>query len=555
MVQSKKVITLIVLSLCTGRLRGETRWSAVQGEGFEIMTDSQPTAAVRVAQRLDRMRQIFGARNGVLPLRVALLGSESLFASLRPSVTVGGFFQTSADQDWIVVRWGQADSERAATHEMVHAFLEHSGPRRPLWLEEGLAEFYSTMSIDGQIATIGAPVEAHVRSLNRNAWLGEREFFEAQPDSAMREEGSRVGRFYSQSWALVHYLLTTPGVREKAPELMEALARGETFSKACVRILGQRQGLLLESARRAVERRQFRTARIAAGGHTGTYAARPLAAEEAEERLAELAVDAGRPQAAERIARTATQRGLLALARGDKTAAERLFEEAVATNSPAPAAYFELAMLLRESNRMPDRTRALLRQTIERNPNHAEAHFLLGLRAAASGDEEGAIDYYQTAARLLPRQATFWHALALALERSGRRAEAAHAALRCRMAARNPTEREMAAGLARLVQLTPDETPTPAQRQTVVVPEGWNGLRGDAEAKGTLVEFDCVAQPPVAHVETAAGRLALRVARPREIRITGTGSAQHTFGCGAQEAKVNVQYLRATGELTAIDFQ
>ncbi|MBL8240206.1 MAG: DUF1570 domain-containing protein [Bryobacterales bacterium] len=439
------------------------------------------------------------------------------------------------------------------SHELVHAFLEHNGPRRPLWLEEGLAEFYSTAELDSKGWIIGRAVENHVRVLNERAWLGEREFFEARPDSALREEGRRAGLFYAQAWAVVHYLLTTPGVREKALALFAAMGDGVPFARACESHLGMRQGLVLEAARRAVEQRRFLTARIA-HEPDGAAISRPetIGKEEADAVLLSLALAVGQKLEPATVA-TAAQKGLLALGEGRRGEAEKWLEEALANGSQDPAAPFELAMLLREEKRAPERVAALLRQTIERNPNHAEAHFILGLQAEARGDVEGAIDYYQTAARILPRQMTFWHALALALERSKRLGEAAHAAMRCRLAAKNASEREMAAAVERLIR--EPAAGTAPRKPPVQVPESWRGLQGDTTVAGELVDFDCAATPPLATVGTGGGRLTLRLTRPNEIRITGTGAVRHTFACGAQRLKVRVEYQKATMELTAVEFQ
>lgn len=555
MVQSKKVITLIVLTLgIESSVNAEARWTAVQGDGFNVITDAGVPPAAKMAHRIDQMRKLLGGSIKILPLRVVLLASESLFSQLRPSATVGGFYQSSAEEDWVVVRWGRPDSERALSHELVHAFLEHSGPRRPLWLEEGLAEFYSTAQFDAKGWTIGRPIENHVRLLNQSAWLGEREFFEARPDSAMREEGTRIGRFYSQSWAVVHYLLTTPGIRERAPALFTALGDGVPFPRAVEAALGMRQGLLLEAARRSVEQGRFLTARLAPEPvPQSSGAGKTLSPQEANGVIIDLALACGRPQLVEKTSKSATQRGLLALGKSNRTEAESQFRAAVAADAPQATPYFELAMLLREDHREPAQVAELLRATLERNPNHAEAHFLRGLNAAQTGDWESAIDNYQKAARILPRQANFWHALALALERAGRMAEASHAALRCRLAARNPSEREMAAAIERLVR-EPAITTAP-KKPDVLVPESWNGLRGDAEATGELVDFDCLATPPVAQVATASGRLALRVTRPDAIRILGTGAVRHTLACGEQKQSVRVEYKREAMELTAIEFR
>ena len=555
MVQSKKVIALIVLTLgIESSLNADTRWTAIQGDGFNVISGAGGPTAAKMAHRVEQMRQLLGGSKKVLPLRVVLVASENLFAALRPSATVGGFFQSSANEDWIVVHWGRPDSERALSHELVHAFLEHAGPRRPLWLEEGLAEFYSTAQFDSKGWTIGRAIDPHVRLLNQSPWLGEREFFEARPDSALREEGSRITRFYAQSWAVVHYLLTTPGIREKAPALFTALAEGVPFARAAEATLGLRQGLLLEAVRRSVETGRFLTARLAAEP-IANPASPPstLSPDDAADLVISLALASGRPELAAKTARTPTQRGLLALGNGDIPTAEKWFTEAIAAGVPEPTPYFELAMILRENRRDAIRSAALLRATLERNPNHAEAHFLRGLDAAKAGNLEDAIDSYQQAAQILPRQATFWHALALALERAGKRKEASQAAIRCRLAARNPAEREMAAAINRLVEEPPMSKAE--KKPEVQIPESWNGLRGDASAEGELTDFDCLATPPIATITTATGPLQLRVEKPNAIQIRGTGAIRHTLSCGEQKQPVRVEYQKGSNQLTAIEFR
>lgn len=558
MVQSKKVISLIVLTLgihCVAAVgHAAERWVAVEGDGFKLITDAGVPVAQRMARRVIEMRRLLGGSTKVVPLRVVLTASGSLFDGLRPSSNSAAFYQSGADEDWIVTLWGRSDSERALSHELVHAFLEHNGPRRPLWLEEGLAEFYSTAHLEAKGWIIGQPVDSHVRALNNVAWLGEREFFEARPDSPLHDEKAREGLFYGQSWAVIHYILTTPGMREKTPAFFEALSDGMPFARACEGILGQRPGILIESARQAVEHGHFLTARIAGDPVPKPTTAAAMTTEESDAILVSLALAAGRPGVAGKAARSPAQRGLLALRTGNLPEAETLLAGAVAENSPDPAAYFELAMLLRDGKREPERVAALLRQTLERNPNHAEAHFILGLRAAAAGDDEGAIDYYQTAAQILPRQANFWHALALALERAHRRAEAAHAALRCRQAARNQAEREMAAAIERLVK-EPEPRIAVVKKPDVEVPKSWQGLRGDATVDGHLTDFDCAGTPPVARITAANEQLSLRVEKPNAIRISGTGSVQHTLTCGPQKTAVRVEFLRRTNVLTAIEFK
>jgi hypothetical protein len=199
-------------------------------------------------------------------------------------------------------------------------------------------------------------------------------------------------------------------------------------------------------------------------------------------------------------------------------------------------------MLLRDA-RQP--FEPLLRQAVAKNPQHPEAWFLLGLEAAKREQWEEAIDAYQRAVSILPRQANFWHAMAMALHRAGRRPEAARAALKCRLAAATPAERQMAAALSGFVSQN-DPAP-PARPPAVVIPDSWQGLQGDAISDGVLKELVC-ANPAVLRID---GVGELRVLRPREIRITG-GSRE--LACGPVNRKVRVGYIQATRELVSVEF-
>jgi hypothetical protein len=218
------------------------------------------------------------------------------------------------------------------------------------------------------------------------------------------------------------------------------------------------------------------------------------------------------------------------------------FNEAIAQGAPDATPYFEAAMLRRDAKQPFE---PLLRQAVERNPQHAEAWFLLGLEAAKREELEDAIDAYQKATAVLPRQANFWHAMAMTLHRAGRREEASRAALKCRLAAATPAEREMAAALNGFV--SGNDPAPPARQPAVVIPDSWQGLQGDAVSDGVLEELVC-GDPAVMRIQ---GVGELRVLRPREIRITG-GSRQ--LACGPASRKVRVGYIQATKELVSVEF-
>jgi tetratricopeptide (TPR) repeat protein len=503
-------------------------WVAVRGDGYEIITDTGANTARSMAVRLEALRELLGGVKKVLPLRVVLTANGGLYRSLRPSASAAGFYQWTPQEDWVVAGWSGAESERILSHELVHAFLEHSGARRPLWLEEGLAEFYSTARAERNGWIIGAPIPSHEAAI-RGA---ERSLF-AEDD----ESKAHKGHFYAQSWAVVHYLLTNPGVRDKSPRFFSLLADGWTIDAA------SREALRFDSA--ALLRMAVSTRRDTVFvGPLRTRVEAPPAAplDDPEGMLVSLALACGKPAVAAKLAKTPAQRGFLALADGKNDEAIRLFDAAIAGGTANGAVYFERAMLTNDL--------ALLEEAVKRTPLHAEARFALALRV---NDRARKIELLQEAVRIRPRNASMWHALALELERSGRLPEAAKAALQCRLSARHQTDREMAAGIARL--LTIRDTPAASSKPAVTVPPSWQGLRGDATAEGTLVNFDCAASPPVLSIAFNRGTLTLIAAKPSQIRITGGTGIQHEFQCGAQQAPVRVEYKKETNELTAIEFR
>jgi tetratricopeptide (TPR) repeat protein len=139
--------------------------------------------------------------------------------------------------------------------------------------------------------------------------------------------------------------------------------------------------------------------------------------------------------------------GTLALASGDKDAARRHLERAIELGSTEADAWFEYAMLERESGADRERVEQLLGKTVALNPNFAEAHFLLGVRATDDRQYDAAVEHLEAAVHVLPRQSSFWHALAYALDKQGRRADAVQAARRAVLTATDTTQERMAQAL------------------------------------------------------------------------------------------------------------
>lgn len=95
--------------------------------------------------------------------------------------------------------------DRTVFHELMHSTLSASGSQLPLWLEEGIAEYFSSAEIRGSTLTIGKPIVEHQRLLLKEDLLPVADVLSARTDSAT----SLHPLFYPQAWAIVDLLMRT----------------------------------------------------------------------------------------------------------------------------------------------------------------------------------------------------------------------------------------------------------------------------------------------------------------------------------------------------------
>ncbi len=99
----------------------------------------------------------------------------------------------------------------------MHLVINNVSEGMPLWLNEGLAEYYSTFQVEdsGRRALIGRAIPSHLQLLNVRRLLTIPELLAVDQSSLAYNEGERQTLFYAQSWALVHMLVagTTNGAK------------------------------------------------------------------------------------------------------------------------------------------------------------------------------------------------------------------------------------------------------------------------------------------------------------------------------------------------------
>jgi tetratricopeptide (TPR) repeat protein len=194
----------------------DATWQRATTPHFDIISAASERRTREVGQRLETLaaalHELRPASNVETPrARVILFGrrrdAQPYFDILtsRTNTRVAGLFVAKRDRGAMIIDASRDTSaDRTPYHELVHYLLGNTR-RLPLWLEEGLAEFYSNAEIGNGDITVGYPIREHMRLLNQRVAMTPAELF------AMKFESEAAGQpiFYAQSWAVVDYLIRT----------------------------------------------------------------------------------------------------------------------------------------------------------------------------------------------------------------------------------------------------------------------------------------------------------------------------------------------------------
>ena len=229
-------------------------WTGVRTAHVEVVTDAPRAVATRVALRLESLHQSLAKLLPPLvveasPVQVIVFRDASLAQAYAPSWRglqddVAGFSHAGPDRRRVVFADDQGRTPSVAQHEYVHSLLDVSCPDAPLWLNEGLAEYFSTFTSDDGRAVLGAPIYPHVEWLGAHDLMPLYRLFAIDHASPEYHEGDRRGTFYAQSWALTHLLLSgsTEDV-ERLGRVVAAAGEGARFETAFQREFGSDQAL------------------------------------------------------------------------------------------------------------------------------------------------------------------------------------------------------------------------------------------------------------------------------------------------------------------------
>src|SRR6266566_6513106 len=86
----------------------------------------------------------------------------------RENAHVTGVFVSQGDRGSMVMETGfGGGTDRTPFHELIHYLIKNGGRRPPLWIEEGLAEYFSNAQMRKAAIYAGEPVQMHLQVLRQ----------------------------------------------------------------------------------------------------------------------------------------------------------------------------------------------------------------------------------------------------------------------------------------------------------------------------------------------------------------------------------------------------
>ena len=239
MLRAIGLITLIAVSTAA-----EPRWIVMRLGNFEVFSTAGERATRDTVRQFQQARNFFNQalpslQGGDVPVRVVVFGSKKEYEPYKFNEFAAAYYHSSGQHDYIVMSSAGAENFPIAVHEYVHLLVRHSGIKLPIWLNEGLAELYSTIRPMGDKVLVGDIIPGHMQWLLTEKWTPLPIILAAGHDSPYYNEKNKAGSLYNESWALTHMLVLSDEYRGGFTKMLAAILSGTPSEQALTATYGK----------------------------------------------------------------------------------------------------------------------------------------------------------------------------------------------------------------------------------------------------------------------------------------------------------------------------
>lgn len=578
---------------------GEAQWVEVKSPHFSVVTDGGEKRGRDVAVRFEQMRAVYGALlvksnvNLPVPLQIVAFRNTKELRQFAPlwngkPTQVAGLFLGNTDRSFILLDLSVDNPWTVVFHEYAHQLMDGNLPEHmDAWFEEGFAEYFSTIEVDGKEARVGRIPDNTYRVLQETGTLKTADLFRVQQNSSTyNENGDRRTGFYAQSAMVVHYLYDNGLVAKLATYFTLVRDQKMGVEEAIRQTFGMSAGQFDKVMRTYISEGRYKYYKLAtpAGIVTTNYTVAPLSAGDSGAVLADVHLhspDYGQKamEEFEAILKTdpknpSALRGLgyAYLQKQNFEQAGNYFQKAVEGDSKDPRVHYYAALLMSREGSMrdPEKLSTMTKEletSLTLDPNFADAYSLLSFAYASGGEPAKGLATMQKAVSLSPRNEMYVFNLAQmylsnrqpdrAIELLANLQNARELLMAMRATAMIAQAQEMKSAIAsgenvvvnsavrveaERPKMADQQVDAPAGKEITVSPRSANTPA--QFVKGKVVSVDCSAAPAaVLNLASGSQTLKLHVRDAKRVVVIGADA----FSCAWANQKVAVNY-RATGE-------
>ena len=403
-------------------------WLEVRTPSFSVVTNSTEKDARRVARQFEQMRSVFhrifpeADLETATPIVVLAVTDKKNLQALEPTAylapgqtSLAGLFQPSADQTYVLIWLNGAGIHPFGPiyHEYTHFVTARSGEWMPLWLTEGLAQFYeNTLILDDEVR-LGRGSPELFSILQHNALLPIPTLLAVDQHSPYYHEEDKASIFYAESWALTHYLKTKDDQENthRVNDYLDLLHKNVDPVEAATQAFGDLSQLLIDLRKDiASDDHSYVTLSGSTNVDDSTFTVRALSQNETD------TIRAG------------------FLVHDQRESDARTLIEGVLRDNPANASAHEIMGLAGLRQRKFDEAREWCEQAIQLDAQRFFAHYCVAASIIQSGTSDAALlakaeDHVRRVIKLNPTFALGYDALGMVLTQRRKNLDEAYQAM------------------------------------------------------------------------------------------------------------------------------
>ena len=566
----------------------------IQSPHFSVDTDAGEKRGREVAMRFEQMRAVFSALlvkanvNIPIPLQIVAFRNTKELRQVSPlwngkPVELAGLFQGGEDRSFIMLDMSVDNPWTVVFHEYAHQLMNGTltAPVDP-WFEEGFAEYFSTIEVDGKEARVGKIPSDTYDELRQEGLIKISDLFKVrQNSSTYNESGSHRTVFYAESSLVMHYLYDNGLVAKLSRYFELKIDKASPVEDAIQQAFGMNATQFDKSLREYFFSGRYKYYAIPSPPNivSKDYAMKPLSLTGSKAVLADIHLHSRdyRDQAIEEfqdILKTepdnaAACRGLgyAYLQKQDFERAGGYFRRASQSDSKDPRVHYYSALLMSRqasvsgNSNLPEMTKEL-RAAIALDPNFADPYMLLAFAQMNAGDNEAGLASIQKAVALSPRNEVYQLNLAQ-IYLGTRKIDQAIAVLKALQKSSNPLMVQRAGdALAQAERFQADfEEASKSTTAHVLTQTGDPATKNEVAftrpsqsppkfLKGVIQGVDC-SSPPAATLTIASGKKSWKMQVSDSSHVLLIGADR--FSCSWTQKKVAINY-HETGDLAGSVF-